>query len=63
MGRSWNRWKSIIVLWGVLKMNKRFFIHQITIYHFENDESVTRLHFEQVYFRHNKKTNLIDKRT
>jgi len=44
-------------------MNMRFFIHQITVYHFEEDETVTRIHFEQVYFRHNKKTNLIDKRT
>lgn len=42
-------------------MNNRFFINKITIYHFNNDESVTRLEFEKVYFRHNKKTNLIDK--
>ena len=38
------------------------FIHKITIYHFNEDESVTRIHFEAVYFRHNKKSNLIDKR-
>lgn len=43
-------------------MNKRFFIHKITVYHFEDDENVTKMPFEQVYFRHNKKTNLIDKR-
>ena len=42
-------------------MNKKFFIHQITVYHFNSDETVTRLHFNEVYFRHNKKTNLIDK--
>lgn len=42
-------------------MNKRFFIHQITVYHFEDDENVSVSHFEQVYFRHNKKTNSIDK--
>ena len=40
-----------------------FFIHQITVYHFNNDETITRLEFGKVYFRHNKKTNLIDKRT
>lgn len=42
-------------------MNKRFFIHQITVYHFKDDESVSKIHFKQVYFRHNKKTNQIDK--
>ena len=42
-------------------MNKKFFKDKITIYHFNNDETVTRLPFEAVYFRHNKKTNLIDK--
>ena len=42
-------------------MNKRFFIHQITVYHFENDENVSKIHFKQVYFRHNKKINQIDK--
>ena len=41
-------------------MNKKFFIHQITVYHFENDENVSKIHFKQVYFRHNKKTNQID---
>nr|DAV79445.1 MAG TPA: hypothetical protein [Caudoviricetes sp.] len=44
-------------------MDKKFFKDKITIYHFNNDETVTRLPFEEVYFRHNKKTNLIDKRT
>lgn len=38
-----------------------FFIHQITVYHFNDDETVARLPFNEVYFRHNKKTNLIDK--
>ena len=40
-------------------MNKRFFIHKITIYHM--GENVTKLQFGAVYFRHNKKSNLIDK--
>ena len=48
-------------MWGVLVMNNRFFIHQITIYHTTDDENFTRLPFEKVYFRHNKKTNLVDK--
>ena len=48
-------------MWGVLVMNDRFFIHQITIYHTEDDEIFTRLVFDKVYFRHNKKTNLIDR--
>lgn len=43
-------------------MNKRFFIHEITVYHTDDDENYTRIHFDSVYFRHNKKTNLIDKR-
>lgn len=38
-----------------------FFIHQITIYHTKDGEIFTRTPFEQVYFRHNKKSNLIDK--
>ena len=42
-------------------MNKRFFIHQITVYHTEDDEIFTRMTFDKVYFRHNKKTNLVDK--
>lgn len=42
-------------------MNDRFFIHQITAYHTKDDEIFTRLHFNKVYFRHNKKTNLVDK--
>ena len=56
-----NRWKSTFVLWGVLIMNDRFFIHKITVYHTEDDEIFTRIHFDKVYFRHNKKTNLVDK--
>ena len=42
-------------------MNNRFFIHQITVYHTINDENYTRQYYDKVYFRHNKKTNLIDK--
>ena len=45
----------------MLVMNDRFFIHQITVYHTEDDEIFTRLTFDKVYFRHNKKTNLVDK--
>lgn len=37
-----------------------FFIHSITVYHEENG-AATRNHFDGVYFRHNKKTNIIDK--
>ena len=42
---------------------QRFFIHSITIYHLNNDETITRMTFKKVYFRHNKKSNMIDKRT
>lgn len=42
-------------------MNYRFFIHKITVYHTEDDENFTIQHYNKVYFRHNKKTNLIDK--
>lgn len=42
-------------------MNDRFFIHQITVYHAEDDENFTIQHYDKVYFRHNKKTNLVDK--
>lgn len=42
-------------------MNDRFFIHQITVYHTEDDENFTIQHYDKVYFRHNKKTNLADK--
>jgi hypothetical protein len=42
-------------------MNNRFFIHQITVYHTEDDENFTIQHYDKVYFRHNKKINLIDK--
>ena len=48
-------------MWGVLVMNDRFFIHQITVYHTTDDENFARLPFDKVYFRHNKKTNLVDK--
>ena len=51
---------------GCVKMNDTFFIHQITVYHTTDDENFTIQHYEadnlpKVYFRHNKKTNLIDK--
>lgn len=47
-------------------MNDRFFIHQITVYHTEDDENFTIQHYDgkdlpKVYFRHNKKINVIDK--
>lgn len=42
-------------------MNDRFFIHKITVYHTTDDEKFTIQHYDKVYFRHNKKTNLIDK--
>lgn len=48
-------------MWGVLVMNDRFFIHKITVYHTEDDENFTTQHYNKVYFRHNKKTNLVDK--
>lgn len=41
-------------------MNKKFFIHTITIYHIEDDEA-TPITYSGVYFRHNKKSNLVDK--
>ena len=43
-------------------MNKKFFIHKITVYHTEDDEKYEPIYFNEVYFRHNKKTNLVDKR-
>ena len=42
-------------------MNDGFFIHQITVYHTEDDEIFMRMAFNKVYFRHNKKINLVDK--
>ena len=47
-------------------MNDRFFIHQITVYHTEDDRNFTIQHYDgenlpKVHFRHNKKTNLVDK--
>ena len=54
------RWTTSSILWGVV-MNQRFFIHSITIYHDNDDGTVTRMVFEGVYFRHNKKSNVIDK--
>ena len=51
---------------GCVEMNKKFFIHKITVYHTEDDENFEIIHFDgkklpKVYFRHNKKTNLVDK--
>ena len=45
----------------MLVMNDRFFIHQITVYHTTDDENFTIETFDKVYFRHNKKSNLVDK--
>lgn len=42
-------------------MSSLFFIHDITIYHLVDDENVEIKHFNNVYFRHNKKANVIDK--
>lgn len=42
-------------------MNDTFFIHKITVYHTTDDENFTIQHYPKVYFRHNKKTNLVDK--
>ena len=42
-------------------MNDTFFIHQITVYHTTDDENFTIQHYNKVYFRHNKKINVIDK--
>lgn len=42
-------------------MNDRFFIHQITVYHTTDDENFVIQHYDKVYFRHNKKINVIDK--
>lgn len=47
-------------------MNERFFIHKITVYHTTDDENFTIQHYDgkdfpKVYFRHNKKINVIDK--
>lgn len=61
MGCYWNRRKSTFVCRSVLDMNDRFFIHKITVYHTEDDEIFTKIHFDKVYFRHNKKTNKVDK--
>lgn len=41
-------------------MSDLFFIHTITIYHLVNDVA-TRQVYNTVYFRHNKKANVIDK--
>lgn len=42
-------------------MNKKFFQNKITVYHLVDEEKVSIFHFDEVYFRHNKKTNQIDK--
>ena len=38
-----------------------FFIHDITVYHLGVSENAVKVHYNNVYFRHNKKSNLIDK--
>lgn len=42
-------------------MNDRFFKDKITVYHVNSDDTVSIEQFSKVYFRHNKKTNLVDK--
>lgn len=42
-------------------MNKKFFKDKITVYHTEDDEIYTIKNYEQVYFRHTKKINQVDK--
>lgn len=42
-------------------MNKKFFKDTITVYHTEDDEIYTIQHYKQVYFRHTKKINQVDK--
>lgn len=42
-------------------MSDLFFIHNITIYHIQDEENPTILHFNNVYFRHTRKVNVIDK--
>lgn len=49
-------------------MSNKFFKDSITIYHLKDDEEIERIQFDgkkypKVYFRHNKKANIIDKRT
>lgn len=44
-----------------------FFIHQITVFHFNDEENIKKLYFNgkdlpKVYFRHNEKINVVDKR-
>ncbi len=41
-------------------MNKKFFKDNITVYH-KNNDKVSIYYFNEVYFRHNKKINQIDK--
>lgn len=49
-------------MWGVLVMNKKFFKDTITLFLLdEENENYDRVIIHNVYFRHNKKTNLIDK--
>lgn len=44
-----------------------FFIHNITVFHFDDEEKAKKIFFNggnlpKVYFRHNEKVNVIDKR-
>lgn len=42
-------------------MSKLFFIHTITVYHLDDEDNAVRTVYSGVYFRHNKKANVIDK--
>lgn len=55
---AWNRWKSFIVLWGVLVMNDRFFNNVITIYNKKEDDSFQRTVINKVYVRKTRKITI-----
>ncbi len=42
-------------------MNKKFFKDNITVFHNNDDGTYKRYPFQKVYFRENKKINVIDK--
>ena len=44
-----------------------FFIHEITVFHFNDEENVKKIYFDgdnlpKVYFRHNQKINVVNER-
>ena len=41
-------------------MSDLFFIHTVTVFHLVDDEAIKKV-YDLVYFRHNKKANVIDK--